>query len=80
MSEERVSATTTAGRFYRGQPILGKEEKLGSLIYKYNKKDKADMYLRTTIAIADFVGTDTTLGTDMKLLVKCFSNIYNLPN
>jgi hypothetical protein len=45
------------GRKTTGEQVLGKEEKLGELIYKFNTpKDQAGMYLRTTEAIADLVG------------------------
>jgi hypothetical protein len=46
------------GRKTTGEQVLGKEEKLGDLVYKFHKKDQADMYLRTTEAIADFVGVE----------------------
>jgi hypothetical protein len=38
-----------------GEQIIGRDKKLGELVYKFNTKDQADMYLRTTEAIADFV-------------------------
>jgi hypothetical protein len=50
-----------------GEQVLGKEEKLGELVYKFNTKDQADMYLRTTEVIADFVGVE--YGRDMRMLV-----------
>jgi hypothetical protein len=56
------------GRKTTGEQILGKEEKLGELVYKFNTKDQADMYLRTTEAIADFVGVE--YGRDMRMLLK----------
>jgi hypothetical protein len=33
------------GRKTTGEQVLGKEEKLGELVYKFNTKDQADMYL-----------------------------------
>ena len=51
-----------------GQQHLGKLEQLGELVYKSNTKDQADMYLRTTEAIADYVGVE--YGRDMRMLVK----------
>jgi hypothetical protein len=51
-----------------GEQVLGKEEKLGVLVYKFNTKDQADMYLHTTEVIADFVGVE--YGRDMRMLVK----------
>ena len=56
------------GRKTTGEQVLGKEEKLGELVYKFNTKDQADMYLRTTEAIADFVGVE--YGRYMRMLVK----------
>jgi hypothetical protein len=40
---------------------------LGELVYKFNTKDQADMYLCTTEAIADFVGVE--YGRDMRMLL-----------
>jgi hypothetical protein len=51
-----------------GEQVLGKEEKLGELVYKFNTKDQADMYLCTTEAIADFVGVE--YNRDMRMLMK----------
>ena len=51
-----------------GKLILGKTRELGELVYKTNTKDQADMYLRTTEAIADYVGVE--YGRDMRMLVK----------
>jgi hypothetical protein len=51
-----------------GEQVCGKEEKLGELVYKFNTKDQAVMYLRTTEAIADFMGVE--YGRDMRMLVK----------
>jgi hypothetical protein len=56
------------GRKTTGEQVLGKEEKLGELVYKFNIKDQTDMYLRTTEAIADFVGIE--YDRDMRMLVK----------
>jgi hypothetical protein len=56
------------GRSPTGEQVIGKEEKLGELVYKFNTKDQADMYLRTTEAIADFVGVE--YGRDTRMLVK----------
>jgi hypothetical protein len=60
---------TKPGRKTTGEEqVLGKEEKLGELVYKFNTKDQADMCLRTREAIADFVGVE--YGRDMRSLVK----------
>jgi hypothetical protein len=56
------------GRKTTGEQVHGKEEKLGELVYKCNTKDQADMYIRTTEAIADFVSIE--YGRDMRMLVK----------
>jgi hypothetical protein len=56
------------GRKTTGEQVLDKEEKFGELVYKFNTKDHADMYLRTTEAIADFAGVE--YGRDMRILVK----------
>ena len=47
---------------------LGKLEELGELVYKFNTKDQADMYLRTTDAIGEYVGRE--YGRHMRKLVK----------
>jgi hypothetical protein len=56
------------GRKTTREQVIGKEEKLGELVYKFNTKDQADMYLCTREAIADFVGVE--YGRDMMMLVK----------
>jgi hypothetical protein len=56
------------GRKTTGEQVLGKEEKLGELVYKFNTKDQADMYICTTEAVANFVGVE--YGRDMRMLVK----------
>jgi len=52
------STGSSIGKRSNGGLVLGKEVELGNLIYKFNTKDQADMYLRTTEAIADFVGVE----------------------
>jgi hypothetical protein len=42
------------GRKTSGEQVLGKEEKIGELAYKFNTKDQADMYLCTTEVTAKF--------------------------
>jgi len=51
-----------------GKQVLGKTEELGELVYKFNTKDQADMYLHTTQAVADYVCKE--YGKDMRMLVK----------
>jgi hypothetical protein len=63
------------GRKTTGEQVIGKEEKLGELVYKFNTKDKANMYLCTMEAIADFVGVE--YGRDMRMLVKPKNNNRN---
>ncbi len=59
------------GRNFRGMPVLGEEEELGAYVYKFGTKDQANMYIRTTEAIAGYVGRK--FGSDMLNLVK-YSN------
>jgi hypothetical protein len=47
--------------------VLGKLDELGELVYKVNTKDQADMYIRTTEAIGDYVGVE--YGWNMRILV-----------
>jgi hypothetical protein len=58
---------TEAGRPLKSK-FLAKKSKLGELVYKFNTKDQSDMYLRTTEAIANFVGVEYS--KDMRMLVK----------
>jgi hypothetical protein len=55
-----------------GRPLeskfLAKKRSYGNWFHKFNTKDQADKYLRTTEAIADFVGVE--YGRDMRMLVK----------
>jgi hypothetical protein len=67
------------GRKTTGEQVLGKEEKLGELVYKFNTKDQADMYLCNTEAIADFVGVE--YGRDTRMLVKhCTEKTFTEPS
>jgi hypothetical protein len=50
------------------QPVLGAMEAFGSLIYKVNTQDQAEMYVRTTEKLSEYVLT--TYGKDMRNLVK----------
>ncbi len=52
----------------KDEPVLGAMEAFGSLIYKVNSKDAAEMYQKTTEAIVDYVTTN--YGKDMLNLVK----------
>jgi hypothetical protein len=51
-----------------GKQVLGKTTELWEFVYKSHTKDQADMYLRTTEAIADYVGVEYS--RDMRMLVK----------
>jgi len=62
------STGSSIGKKSNGGQVLGKEVELGNLICKFNAKDQADVCLRTTEAIADFVGVEC--GRDMRMLVK----------
>ena len=72
MSKERATGNKVSGMNidYRvnGRQVLGKTEELGCLVYKFNTKDQADKYLRTTEAIADYVGIK--YGRNMRMLMK----------
>jgi hypothetical protein len=50
------------------EPMVGAMEAFGSLIYKINSKDAAEMYHATTEAIVDYM--TITYGKDMQNLVK----------
>lgn len=51
-----------------GRQVLGKTEELGDLVYKIGHTDQADLFIRTTEAIADYVSV--VYGWDMRILVK----------
>jgi hypothetical protein len=80
MSEQqignRVQSTNPSGgilkkfkdRRSKDQPVLGAIEAFGGLIYKVNTQDQAEMYVRTTEKLAEYVLT--TFGKDMRNLVK----------
>ncbi len=70
---DTYSTANTAGKitvksYYGGRQVLGKTPKLGEFVYKSHTKDQADMYIRTTDAIADHVGMEYS--RDMRMLVK----------
>jgi hypothetical protein len=50
------------------EPMVGAMEGFGSVIYKINSKDAAEIYMKTTEAIVDYV--TITYGKDMTNLVK----------
>lgn len=51
-----------------GKPILGNIEEMGDLIFKFNTKDQAEMFLRTQERLADYVGVEVS--PEMRALVK----------
>jgi hypothetical protein len=51
-----------------GRKVLGKTEELGELVYKIGTSDQADLFIRTTEAIADYVGKE--YGWELRNLVK----------
>ena len=55
-STANVAGKPTGKRYSGGGQVLGKTPELGEFVYKSHTKDQADMYLRTTDAIADYVG------------------------
>ena len=58
----------SAGVKNSGRQFSAKNEQLGGFVYKFNSKDQADMYLRTTEAIRLYVGE--VYGKDMRRLVQ----------
>jgi hypothetical protein len=58
----------SSGYKSHGRQVLGKTEELGENVYKIGTSDQADRYIRTTEAIADYVGVE--YGWDMRMLVK----------
>jgi len=76
MAENKATAGNTTrsggagGAFIggaNGRLVLGDIPLLGELVYKFNTRDQAEMYLRTTKAIAAYVGVE--YGKEMMLLV-----------
>ena len=63
-----AGAGDVRGKSATGRRILGKVEELGELVYKFNTKNQADLYLHTTEAIANYVGVE--YGRNMQMLVK----------
>jgi hypothetical protein len=67
-AKKAVSFIGDKNKQFNGKHPRGKIEELGQLVYKSNTKDSADMYIRTTEAVADYVGKE--YGKDMRMLVK----------
>jgi hypothetical protein len=67
-AKKAVSSIGDKNKRFNGKHPRGKIEELGQLVYKSNTKDSADMYIRTTEAVADYVGKE--YGKDMRMLVK----------
>ena len=69
--------TATGDRVYtNGKPILGKLHELGELIFKFNMKDQADKYIRTRLALADYVGVQYGKKTERVSEVWYGSHLY----
>ena len=62
------SAGSAKGKILSSKLTLGKLKQLGDLCYSCTAKAKADLYLRTTEAIANYVGVE--YGKNMRMLVK----------
>jgi hypothetical protein len=58
----------SSGTRHTGRQVLGKTEELGEYVYKIGSSDQADTFIRTTEAIADYVGVK--YGWVMRMLVK----------
>jgi hypothetical protein len=55
-AKKAVSSIGNKNKWFNGRHPHGKIEELGQLDYKSNTKDSADMYIRTTEVVADYVG------------------------
>ena len=51
-----------------GRQVLGKTKELGDHVYKIGTNDQADLFIRTTEAIAEYVGVE--YGWELRILVK----------
>jgi hypothetical protein len=67
-AKKAVSSIGDKNKRFNGKHPHGKIEELGQLVYKSNTKDSADMYIRTTEVVADYIGKE--YGKDMRMLVK----------
>jgi hypothetical protein len=70
---ENNSTAVSAGRatgncFSGGRQVLGKTKGLWEFVFKSDTKDQVAMYLRSTDAIADYVGVEYS--RDMRMLIK----------
>jgi hypothetical protein len=67
---DRKSGGSSGNGKYKstGRRVLGKTEELGELVYKIGTADQADLFIRTTEAIADYVGKE--YGWELRILVK----------
>jgi hypothetical protein len=63
-----MTSEGSSGTRHTGRQVLGKTEELGEHVYKVGSSDQADTFVRTTEAIADYVGV--TYGWAMRVLVK----------
>ena len=65
---DRQRSGVSSGKKFTGRQVLGKIEELGDLVYKIGCENQADMFIRTTEGIADYVGVN--YGWDLRMLVK----------
>jgi hypothetical protein len=63
-----ISSDGSSGTRHAGRQVLGKTEELGEFVYKIGCNDQADAFIRTTEAIAEYVGVN--YGWKMRMLVK----------
>jgi hypothetical protein len=63
-----MTSEGSSGTRHTGRQVLGKTEELGEHVYKIGSSDQADTFVRTTEAIADYVGVN--YGWAMRVLVK----------
>ena len=68
LGKKAVSSIGNKNKQFNGKHSHGKIEELGQLVYKSNTKDSADIYIRTTEAVADYTGKEYS--RDMHMLVK----------
>ena len=65
---DRQRSGVSSGKKFTGRQVLGKIEELGDLVYKIGSENQADMFIRTTEGIGDYVGVK--YGWDQRMLVK----------
>jgi hypothetical protein len=66
LGKKTVSSIGDKNKQFNGKHPHGKIEELGQLVCKSNTKDSADMYIRTTEVVADYIGKE--YGRDMHIV------------